>query len=55
MSGAIPPLPQYAFIVLCSVKKSTGTTLPFTFFKGGIHVPHSGRTVGIWQRSDENI
>jgi hypothetical protein len=28
MSGVIPPLPQYAFMALCSVKKSTGTTLP---------------------------
>jgi hypothetical protein len=27
MSGAIPPLTQYAFIAWCSVK-STGTTLP---------------------------
>jgi hypothetical protein len=25
MSGAIPPLPQYAFMAWCSVKKSTGT------------------------------
>jgi hypothetical protein len=32
MSGAIPPLPQYASMVWCSIK-STGTTLPspFTF------------------------
>jgi hypothetical protein len=28
MSGAILPLPQYAFIAWCSVKKSTGTSLP---------------------------
>jgi hypothetical protein len=28
MSGAISPLPQYAFIARCSVKKITGTTLP---------------------------
>jgi hypothetical protein len=28
MCGAIPPLPQYAFMVWCSVKKSTGATLP---------------------------
>jgi hypothetical protein len=27
MRGAIPPLPQYAFMVWCSVKKITGTTL----------------------------
>jgi hypothetical protein len=26
MSGGIPPLPQYAFMVWCSVKKRTGTT-----------------------------
>jgi hypothetical protein len=29
MGGAVPPLPQYAFIVWCSVRGSTGTTLPF--------------------------
>jgi hypothetical protein len=28
MSGGIPPLPQYAFMEWCSVKRSTGTTLP---------------------------
>jgi hypothetical protein len=28
MYGAIPPLPQYAFMAWCSVKKNTGTTLP---------------------------
>jgi hypothetical protein len=28
MSGAILPLPQYAFMAWCSVKKCTGTTLP---------------------------
>jgi hypothetical protein len=27
MNGTIPPLPQYAFTALCSIKKSTGTTL----------------------------
>jgi hypothetical protein len=27
MRGAIPPLPQYAFMVWCSVKESIGTTL----------------------------
>jgi hypothetical protein len=32
MGGAIPPLPQYAFMACCSVKeKSTGTTLPLPF------------------------
>jgi hypothetical protein len=30
MSGAIPPLPHYAFMVWCLVK-STGTTLPLPF------------------------
>jgi len=30
MSGAIPPLPQYAFMAWCLVK-STGTTLPFIY------------------------
>jgi len=30
MSGAIPPLPRYAFIAWCSVKKSKGTTLPLS-------------------------
>jgi len=28
MLGALPPLPRYAFMAWCSVKKSTGTTLP---------------------------
>jgi len=27
MNGAIPPLPQYAFMAWCSVKKIAGTTL----------------------------
>jgi hypothetical protein len=27
MRGAITPLPQYAFMVWCSVKKGTGTNL----------------------------
>jgi hypothetical protein len=31
MSGAIPPLPQYAFMAWCLVK-STGTTLPLLYF-----------------------
>jgi len=31
MSGAILPLPQYSLMAWWSVKKSTGTTLPFTF------------------------
>jgi hypothetical protein len=31
MGGAVPPLPQYAFMAWCSVRGSTGTTLPFTF------------------------
>jgi len=26
--GAVPPLHQYALMAWCSVKKSTGTTLP---------------------------
>jgi hypothetical protein len=30
MGGAVPPLPQYAFMAWCSVRGSTGTTLPFT-------------------------
>jgi hypothetical protein len=28
MRGTIPPLAQYAFMGWCSVKRSTGTTLP---------------------------
>jgi hypothetical protein len=34
MRRAMPPLPQYAFMVWCSVKKGTGTslTLPFTVY-----------------------
>jgi len=31
MREAISPLPQYASEAWCSVKKSTGTTSPFTF------------------------
>jgi hypothetical protein len=31
MLGSVPPLPQYASMAWCSVKKSTGTTLSFTF------------------------
>jgi hypothetical protein len=32
MHGAIPPLPQHAFMARCSVKiKCTGTTLPLPF------------------------
>jgi hypothetical protein len=30
MRGAMRPLPQYASMAWCSVKQSTGTTLPFT-------------------------
>jgi hypothetical protein len=28
MGGAVPPLPQYAFMAWCSIRRSTGTTLP---------------------------
>jgi hypothetical protein len=31
MSGAIPPLPQYAFMAWCSIK-NTGTTLLLPLF-----------------------
>jgi hypothetical protein len=31
MGESISPLPQYAFMAWCSVKRNTGTTLPFTF------------------------
>jgi hypothetical protein len=30
-SGAVPPLPQYAFMVWYSVEKRTGTTLPYLY------------------------
>jgi len=30
--GAIIPLPQYAFMAWCSVKKNTGITLHFTLY-----------------------
>jgi hypothetical protein len=33
MSGAIPPLPQYAFMAWCSVTKNTGTSLPLPLVK----------------------
>jgi len=36
MCGAIHPLPQYAFMTLCSVEKSTGATLPFYMQGAGI-------------------
>jgi len=29
MSEALPPLPQYAYMAWCLVKKSTGTTLSY--------------------------
>jgi hypothetical protein len=31
MRGAIPPLPQYAFMARCSVKKRGGKNFPFYF------------------------
>jgi hypothetical protein len=31
MSGAVPPLPQYACMAWCSVRGSTGTILPLPF------------------------
>jgi hypothetical protein len=31
MRGAIPPIPQYAFMAWCSVKKTTGITLPLLY------------------------
>jgi len=31
MSGAIRPLPLFAFMAWCSVKKGTGATLPFAY------------------------
>jgi len=33
MSGDVLPLPQYAFMAWCSVRGSTGTTLPFYLFE----------------------
>jgi len=33
MGGAIPPLPQYAFMAWYSVRGSTGTTLPLLFMR----------------------
>jgi hypothetical protein len=33
MSGAIPPLPKYAFRAWCSVKRSTGTALPLPYYR----------------------
>jgi hypothetical protein len=41
MCGAIPPLPQYAFMAPCSVKKSTETTLPLS-----LHLLASPVTIG---------
>jgi hypothetical protein len=34
MSGAIPPLPQYAFMAWCSVKAQGQLYLTFYFLKG---------------------
>jgi hypothetical protein len=31
MGGAVPPFPQYAFMAWCSVRGSTGTTLPLPY------------------------
>jgi hypothetical protein len=31
MGGAVPPLPQYAFMAWCSARGSTGTNLPLPF------------------------
>jgi len=42
MCGAIPPLPQYAFIAWCSVK-STRITLHFTLWMGGWVFFRAGR------------
>jgi len=47
MRGAIPPLPQHAFMALCSVKKSTGTILPFYLF------PFTGNDIGTRVRNCE--
>jgi hypothetical protein len=33
MGGAVPILPQYAFMAWYSVRRSTGTTLPFYLFR----------------------
>jgi hypothetical protein len=33
MGGAVLPLLQYAFVAWCSVRGSTGTTLPLSFLK----------------------
>jgi hypothetical protein len=45
MLGAIHPLPQYAFMAWCSVKKITGTTLPLSLWidyqSAFDSVPHS--------------
>jgi hypothetical protein len=30
MGGAVPPLPQYAFMAWCSVRGSTGTTYTYS-------------------------
>jgi hypothetical protein len=32
MGGAVPSLPQYAFMAWCSVSGSTGTILPLPFY-----------------------
>jgi hypothetical protein len=51
MGGAVSPLPQYAFMVWCSVERSTGTTLPFPL---PLRIGRRGEYVGLrerkWQR-----
>jgi hypothetical protein len=37
MCGAVPPLPQYAFMAWCSVRGSTGTTLTLPFIACRLH------------------
>jgi hypothetical protein len=50
MSGAIPPLPQYVFMVWCSVKRSRGTyLLTLLCLKGSAVLLH---TLGLQARNE---
>jgi len=47
MRGVNPPLPQYAFMTWCSVKESTGATLPY-LPELARHCSCSGLATPVW-------
>jgi cation transport regulator ChaC len=42
MSGAIPPLPQYAFMAWCAVKKKHRDNFNFTFYHSSKDLGYNG-------------